>query len=78
MTEQSTKAINRYDDKIWSLPNGNFHRENGPAIVYANGTKKWFINDELHREDGPAIEWNDGGKEWWIKGNLIYREDPNG
>jgi hypothetical protein len=47
------------------------HREDGPAIEYANGTKAngtkyWCINNKLHREDGPAVEWSDGNKYWYL------------
>ena len=42
------------------------HREDGPAIEYANGTKCYIKNGLRHREDGPAVEWNDGYKEWWL------------
>jgi len=41
---------------------GNLHREDGPAIEWADGSKEWWINEKLHREDGPAIEWADGTK----------------
>jgi hypothetical protein len=50
------------------------HREDGPAIEWANGEKEWFINGDLHREDGPACEWADGEKEWFINGKY-HRED---
>ena len=32
-------------DKFWWL-NGKIHREDGPAVEYANGTKEWFLNDK--------------------------------
>ena len=41
------------------------HRENGPAIEYANSDKFWLQNGLLHRTDGPAIEWSYGAKSWW-------------
>ena len=50
------------------------HREDGPAIEYANGAKRWYINGRLHREDGPASEWADGDKFWYINGKF-HRED---
>ena len=50
------------------------HREDGPAIEYANGDKSWYINGKLHREDGPAIEYTTGYKTWYINGEL-HRED---
>jgi hypothetical protein len=37
--------------------NGKFHREDGPAIEWADGDKSWYRHGELHREDGPAIEY---------------------
>ena len=45
---------------------GQYHREDGPAIEYADGHKEWFINGLLHRIDGPAIEFKSGAKHWWI------------
>jgi hypothetical protein len=26
--------------------NGKMHREDGPAVEYANGNKCWYLNDE--------------------------------
>ena len=31
--------------------NGQFHREDGPAVEYANGIKEWHLNGERHREE---------------------------
>jgi len=76
MTKQSTMTINCWGTELWGLPNGDLHRTDGPAIVYLNGTKKWFINGVMHRETGPAVERHSGEKEWWINGKLIYREGP--
>ena len=32
-------------DKSWWL-NGKLHREDGPAIEYANGDKSWYLNNK--------------------------------
>ena len=48
------------------------HREDGPAIEYANGDKSWYINDQHHREAGPAIEFANGYKEYWLNDKRIY------
>jgi hypothetical protein len=61
------------DSKYWELPNGKFHREDGPALEYASGTKQWCINGDYHREDGPAIEYFDGDKFWYLN-NVEYTE----
>jgi hypothetical protein len=59
-------TINGLGDKIWKLPNGDFHREDGPAIEYNNGSKQWWLNGLRHRENGPAVEWGDGDKAWYL------------
>jgi len=50
------------------------HREDGPAVEYSNGDKKWYLNGKLHREDGPAVEKADGKKVWYRNG-MPYREN---
>lgn len=50
------------------------HREDGPAVEWADGDKFWYIDGLLHREDGPACVWADGGKSWYKKGKR-HRED---
>jgi len=52
---------------------GLFHREDGPAIEYADGAKEWRQHGKLHRLDGPAIELVDGYKEWWVNGRYLSR-----
>jgi hypothetical protein len=37
-------------DKVWKLPSGYFHREDGPALEYASGTKLWWINGIQYTE----------------------------
>lgn len=39
-----TMTIDYYGTKIWKL-NGKLHREDGPAIEWADGRKEWWIND---------------------------------
>ena len=43
---QSICKTNEFGDKSWYL-NGKLHREDGPAIEYANGTKYWYLNGKL-------------------------------
>jgi hypothetical protein len=54
-------------EKYWFL-NGKLHREDGPAVEFADGDKAWYLNGQLHREDGPAIEWASGSKSWYLNG----------
>jgi hypothetical protein len=57
--------IDEFGTKRWYL-NGVYHREDGPAIEYADGNKIWFLNGEYHREDGPAMEFHNGDNTWWL------------
>jgi hypothetical protein len=51
----------------WYL-NGMLHREDGPAVIYADGVCEWWQQNKLHRTDGPAVETPGGYKEWWQNG----------
>jgi antitoxin component YwqK of YwqJK toxin-antitoxin module len=76
MNKSKNKPICEVDTtgtKRWYL-NGKLHREDGPAVEWADGTKAWYLNGKLHREDGPAIEYTDGTKKWYLNGEL-HRED---
>ena len=70
---QPTMTVDKNGNKIWML-NGKRHREDGPAVEYADGYKVWYLNDKLHREDGPAYEGVDGTKAWFLHGKC-HRED---
>ena len=72
-----TQAIVRDGgDKLWHL-NGQFHREDGPAIEHASGAKFWYLNGQRHREDGPAVELANGTKEWFLNGWYLAEKEFN-
>ena len=56
------------DQEIAWYLNGKYHRTDGPAIEYRNGSHYWFLNGKLHRTDGPAIEHRDGTCSWYLNG----------
>jgi len=62
--------------KLWYF-NGKPHREDGPAVKYADGSTNWRLNGNLHREDGPAIERPNGDNSWWLNGKQIKSKDYN-
>lgn len=53
---------------------GKIHRDDGPAIEYPDGSRRWLRNGKLHRTDGPAIE-NAEGSRHWFRNDLLYRKD---
>ena len=36
--------------QFWCL-NGVFHREDGPAVIFADGTQAWYLHGELVTEE---------------------------
>ena len=68
-----TVTVDEYGTKCWYLGD-KFHREDGPAVEYANGGKEWYLNGKLHREDGPTVEYVDGTKAWYLD-NKLHRTD---
>jgi hypothetical protein len=66
--------LDKNGDRLWINSEGEWHREDGPAIEWKDGGKFWYINDKLHREDGPAEEYANGTKYWVINGER-HRED---
>ena len=56
-------------NRVWRNSTGQFHREDGPAIEWANGDKEWWVN-------GPVVEMANGDKAWWVHGNLHRTNGP--
>ena len=71
--KEYTVTVHDNGTKYWYL-NGKLHREDGPAIEWADGSNYWYLNDIRHREDGPAVELADGSKLWYLNG-MLHRED---
>ena len=53
--------------------NGDLHRDNGPAIVYPDGTQYWYRNGQLHRDNGPA-EVYPNGTQFWYRNGIYHGE----
>jgi len=72
---ESSKTYNKYWERWeWINSRGQFHREDGPAVEWDDGTKIWYKNSNIHREDGPAVEYDNGDKVWYQNGRC-HRED---
>jgi protein associated with RNAse G/E len=67
---ESKPVIGNCENKLWYNSSGKYHREDGPAIIYHDGTESWYINRKLHRTDGPAIYGNDGSV--WLIDDIKY------
>ena len=71
--EKQTCCVKYSNCKAW-YKEGELHREDGPAVEFADGEKHWYKEGKCHREDGPAVEYA-SGINYWYKENRIHRED---
>jgi hypothetical protein len=53
---------------------GKLHRENGPAIVWPDGSMMWYQNNLWHNTNGPAMIWFDGTKDYYLNGGQYTKE----
>ena len=63
--------------KTYKNDKGQYHRTDGPATEWADGTKEWYIEGIRHRIDGPAIEYANGTMSWYIKGIKYTEQEFN-
>jgi hypothetical protein len=67
-------VIDKLGNQRWYNDTG-YHRTDGPAAIYFDGSESWWINGKLHRTDGPAIlssDVNDDWKEWYINNKRCH------
>ena len=58
-------TMGKYGEKQYRNAAGQPHREEGPAIIWADGGMEWWQNGQRHCIGGPAVELSDGHREWW-------------
>ena len=57
--------IDSQGNKSWYNKEREYHRLDGPAIIFNEWSIEYWIDGHLHREDGPAVIYYNGGKEYW-------------
>jgi hypothetical protein len=57
----------KFGNRHWYNSSHQHHREDGPAIEYANGDLFWYYKGLLHREDGPAVILATGEEHWFYE-----------
>lgn len=61
--------------QYWYL-DGEYHREDGPAVMFTDGYTMWYQHGKKHREGGPAISKPDGTKVWYYCGQRHRMDGP--
>ena len=51
------------------------HNPYGPAIIYKDGAKFYFIDGNRHRLDGPAAIWPNGCKYYYINNEYLTKKE---
>ena len=65
--------VDQHGTRRYFNSNNQLHRENGPAIEYADGAQCWCRNNMLHREDGPAVMLASGRMCWYLYGEELTK-----
>lgn len=70
------KGYGRWDTRARKTHyvNGFIHNDDGPAVIYEDGSKEWYKNGLRHRDNGKPALVNGNRKEWWLDDRL-HRED---
>lgn len=72
--EKLVIEINEVKTKRYYL-NSKYHRLDGAAIEWYDGSKSWWVNGKRYRLDGLAVEWRNGTKEYRVNGELVVRSE---
>lgn len=72
---KSKKVKTPYGFYKWVDSDGVYHREDGPAVEWEDGSKLWYTKGIRHRENGPAAEWGDGIKEFYLNGKELTEKE---
>jgi len=68
--------IDQYGTKTYKNSKGEYHRLDGLAWEYVDGTKYWYKEGLCHRDNGPAVEYANGDKSWYKEGKLHRSDGP--
>ena len=69
--------ISNMGTKRWHNQNGQYHRKDGPAVKWVDGSKEWWINGKSHRLDGPALEGPNGICFYFINDRELTEDEWN-
>jgi hypothetical protein len=71
------REIDKYGTVSYINSKGQYHRLDGPAREWPDGSKVWWINDKIHRLDGPAIIFTEQDKHWYLNYKIYPKSRHN-
>ena len=69
--ETLTVETDEYGTIRYYNAEGDLHNPHGPAVIFADGGKQYYINDKLHNGNGPAIVGANSYKAYYINDKLL-------
>lgn len=63
---QSAGVLGDDGNTRWRDADGVSHRDDGPALVCANGDELWYRHGQRHRIDGPAVTYHNVERMWYV------------
>ena len=70
-------GIDEYGRIYHKDANGELHNPYGPAVIWSNGSKVYYIHGKLHRTDGPAVIDSNGYKAYYVNDKHLSEEEFN-
>ena len=65
LKNQVAVTLSQEGTAIYIYKNRELHRDDGPAVIYANKSEVWYKKGKCHRDDGPAVIYASGYKAWY-------------
>jgi hypothetical protein len=69
-----TKTTYKSGNVEYRNTEGQLHRIGGPALIYPDDTRSYWVNGKGHRTDGPAIIWWNGYQQYYVD-DIEYTQD---
>jgi hypothetical protein len=60
----------------WKDENGEYHREDGPALIFSATDYRWFFHGQKHRVGGPAVCYGKNEYAYYQYGKLHRLDGP--
>ena len=64
--------VDRFGTQWLFNSDNQLHCEDGPAVLFADGSKFWIVKGLRHRVDGPAVKYPDGSCNWYLDGVPLH------
>jgi hypothetical protein len=80
LEEAYTAAGGVWDNDVrcqeWRDEHGRLHQVAGPAVIWPDGHREWWLHGQLHRVDGPAVIYPNGTRVWYLHGQQHRADGP--